>query len=239
MKVYGLTLLRGMGITLAHFLSSYGVGWRRRPQKPGARGVSRLSRTDGLFTVQYPDEKLEVPERFRVLPVLLYDGKEGEERTQERERCTACGICAKVCPPQCIWIVQAKNEAGKPIPKAGEFYIDVDVCMNCGLCAEYCPFDAIKMDHTFELGSEERHASHIFDSGKLHVSTEYYARTHPKAWAEEQARKKAEAERKAAAARKAAEAREQAAREKAQAGGKGPEPPPPEKEPPDAGGEQG
>ena len=23
--------------------------------------------------------------------------------------------------------------------------------MNCGLCAEYCPFDAIKMDHDYEI----------------------------------------------------------------------------------------
>ena len=84
--------------------------------------------------------------------------------------------------------------------KASEFVIDVDVCMNCGFCAEYCPFDAIKMDHKFELGGGERDKSHIFDIDKLHVSTEYYAKTHPKAWGEEQAKRKAEAEKKAAAA---------------------------------------
>ena len=93
-------------------------------------------------------------------------------------------------PPQCIWIVQDKSPEGKPVPKASEFYIDVDVCMNCGLCAEFCPFDAIKMDHAIELGGSERQESHIFGIDRLHVSTDYYAKTHPRAWAEEEARRR-------------------------------------------------
>jgi ferredoxin len=40
-----------------------------------------------------------------------------------------CGICAKVCPPQCIWIVQQTDDAGKPIPKPDEFFIDTSVCI--------------------------------------------------------------------------------------------------------------
>ena len=201
MKIYGLELLRGLTITLGHFVTSYTAGLRRTFRNR-LRGQVRQHPTDkGIFTVQYPDERLKVPERFRVLPVLIFDGKEGESWATETERCTACGICAKVCPPQCIWIVQGKDPStAKPIPKASEFYIDVDVCMNCGFCAEYCPFDAIKMDHKFEWGSGERQTSHIFDIDKLHVSTEYYAKTHPKAWGEEEARRKAEQAKKAAAA---------------------------------------
>ena len=200
MTIYGVELVRGLGITLRHFFVSYTVGLRRTFRNRKRGFVRQHPKEQGVFTVQYPDERLKVPERFRVLPVLIYDGKAGEKWTQEKERCTACGICAKVCPPQCIWIVQGKDPAGKPVPKASEFYIDVDVCMNCGFCAEFCPFDAIKMDHKFELGGGERNLSHIFDIDKLHVSTEYYAQTHPKAWEEEQARRKAEADKKAAAA---------------------------------------
>jgi NADH-quinone oxidoreductase subunit I len=199
MRIYGLELLRGLGITLGHFITSYTVGFQRGFRNRLRGQVRQHPREKGIFTVQYPEERLKVPERFRVLPVLIFDGKEGESWSQQTERCTACGICAKVCPPQCIWIVQGKDPAGKPIPKASEFTIDVDVCMNCGFCAEYCPFDAIKMDHQFELGSDERHTSHIFDIDKLHVSTEYYAKTHPKAWAEEEGRRKAEQAKKAAA----------------------------------------
>ena len=201
MKIYGLELLRGLGITMGHFVASYTVGFRRGLGARLRGQVRRHPGEKGIFTVQYPEERLQAPERFRVLPVLIYDGQKGEPWTQEKARCTACGICAKVCPPQCIWIVQAKDPSGaKPVPKASEFTIDVDVCMNCGLCAEFCPFDAIKMDHDFELGGGERQASHLFDIDKLHVSTEYYAETHPKAWAEEESRRKAEAAKKAAAA---------------------------------------
>jgi len=205
LKLYGLELLRGLGITLSHFIGSYAVGISRRLTGEGKVPIVHGQREKGIFTVQYPEEKMAVPERFRVLPMLIFDGKEKETWKTETERCTACGICAKVCPPQCIWMVQGKNEAGKPIPKASEFYIDVDVCMNCGLCEEFCPFDAIRMDHTFELGSSERQISHIFDIDRLHVSTEYYAKTHPRGWDEEQERKRADALRKAEAAKKAAE----------------------------------
>ena len=192
---------------MGHFIASYTVGFRR-----GLRGrlrgkVQQTAGEKGIFTVQYPEERLKLPERFRVLPVLIFDGKKEEKWTPQTERCTACGICAKVCPPQCIWIVQGKDAAGKAVPKASEFTIDVDVCMNCGLCAEFCPFDAIKMDQNFELGDGERWKAHLFDIDRLHVSTEYYAQTHPKAWTEEEARRKAEADKKAAAAAAAAKAK--------------------------------
>ena len=146
------------------------------PSAVTSRRSSRTSKTEGLFTVEYPDERLPVYERFRVLPVLIYDADDGNVR------CTSCNICAKVCPPQCIWMTHAKAPDGKPVPLPEDFYIDMDVCMNCGLCAEYCPFDAIKMDQNFELSNYERHQTHIYSMQDLLVSSDYYARTHPEAW---------------------------------------------------------
>lgn len=204
MALYGVELLRGLGITMTHFIRSYVRGTGRRPARDGT-GVRQPASQSGLFTVPYPEEKLALPERFRVIPFLVYNGKDAEAPTEDANRCTACGICAKVCPPQCIWIVQAKDPAtGKPKPKPSEFVIDVDVCMNCGLCAEFCPFDAIKMGHDFELSNSEREQSHIFDMDRLLVSTERYAKTHPKAWAEEEAQRQAAAAKKAAVAAPAA-----------------------------------
>ena len=79
------------------------------------------------------------------------------EDGEQEIRCTSCGICAKVCPPQCIWIERTTNpETKRPVPEPKEFYIDVDICMNCGFCSEYCPFDAIKMDHDYELSVYKR-----------------------------------------------------------------------------------
>lgn len=150
--------------------------WRKakRGEEPTVR---QDFETQGIFTVEYPDERLPVYERFRVLPMLVYDDEDGNVR------CTSCNICAKVCPPQCIWMTQAKAPGGTVVPLPEEFFIDMDVCMNCGLCAEYCPFDAIKMDHNFELSNYERHQTHIYSLQDLLVSSDFYANTHPEAWA--------------------------------------------------------
>ena len=109
-------------------------------------------------------------------PCCVYDDADGYVR------CTSCNICAKVCPPQCIWMIHARGPDGNPVPMPEDFYIDMDVCMNCGFCSEYCPFDAIKMDQNFELSNYERHQSHIYSLQDLLVSSDYYAQTHPEAW---------------------------------------------------------
>jgi len=190
----GQGVIRGHLVTLRRFLLTFwrdfreGKGFSRRggghllvdlfskPNRGSEPTVQQDFKTDGLFTVEYPDERLPVYERFRVLPMLVYDTEDGNVR------CTSCNICAKVCPPQCIWMTQAKSPKGTVVPLPEDFYIDMDVCMNCGLCAEYCPFDAIKMDHNFELSNYERHQTHIFSLQDLLVSSEFYAKTHPQAW---------------------------------------------------------
>jgi NADH-quinone oxidoreductase subunit I len=201
--MYGLGILKGLGVTLKHFIETYldDIRWfgKRYYTKEGIQ--RRLSPdTTGIFTIQYPEEKLPIPEEFRFIPFLLYE--EGEDGEQV-DRCTSCGICAKVCPPQCIWIVRTNDpKTGRPIPAPAEFYIDVDICMNCGFCAEYCPFDAIKMDHDFELSVYDRFERNIFDKEKLSRPVSYYASIRPENYTrEEKARADAEA---AKAARRAA-----------------------------------
>ena len=131
----------------------------------------------GIFTVQYPEERVPVPEEFRFVPFLVYDLDEGGEK---KYRCTSCGICSKVCPPQCIWIERSTNpKTGRPVPDPAEFYIDVDLCMNCGLCTEFCPFNAIKMDHDYEISVYDRLSNNIYDKDKLGKSVEYYASIRP------------------------------------------------------------
>jgi NADH-quinone oxidoreductase subunit I len=201
--MYGLGIIKGLGVTLKHFIETYldDIRWwgRRYYTEEGLQ--HRMSKnTRGIFTVQYPEEKLPVPEEFRFIPFLLYE--EGEDG-QITERCTSCGICAKVCPPQCIWIERTNDPTtGRPIPAPKEFYIDVDICMNCGFCAEYCPFDAIKMDHDYELSVYNRHDKNIFDKDKLMKPVSYYASIRPVNYQrEETARAEADA---AKAARRAA-----------------------------------
>ena len=155
--MFGSGVLKGLGVTLKEFVATYVDDVKKIPSRY-AGGKEELDQTaasaqNGIFTVQYPEERRKLPERFRYIPMLIYDAETGEDR------CTACGICAKVCPPQCIWIVRAKDEKGKPITQPAEFFIDTTICMNCGLCAEFCPFDAIKMNHDYEIAALPAHAA--------------------------------------------------------------------------------
>lgn len=206
---YGLGVLRGMGYTLRHFFDSFIVGHNEQPAAAGdlphafgerAKWEPGMpTQVGGLFTVQYPEEKLPLPERFRFIPFLVYDEEPDAERAAfDGIRCTACGICAKVCPPQCIWMVQGKGDDGRPRPVATEFYIDASICMSCGLCAEYCPFDAIKMDHDYELASYDRMKNNIHDMERLLKPASYYAEIRPTYYAQEEQAKAEEAAQKAA-----------------------------------------
>jgi NADH-quinone oxidoreductase subunit I len=46
--------------------------------------------------------------------------------------------------------------------------------MNCGFCMEFCPFDAIKLDHDYELASYDRTAAHIHDKERLSKPISYW-----------------------------------------------------------------
>lgn len=176
----GLGILRGLWTTFRHFINTYIEDIRGgKKHYYTAEGIEsrRSAETEGIFTIQYPEEKLPIPEEFRYLPFLVYEETAEGERDY---RCTACGICAKVCPPQCIWIVRDTDpQTGKPVTHPKEFSIDVDICMNCGFCAEFCPFDAIKMDHDYEIASFNRMTSHIFNKERLGKPVSYYASIRP------------------------------------------------------------
>jgi NADH-quinone oxidoreductase subunit I len=208
--MFGLGVLKGLGITLKHFISTYVDDIRYVYFPSSATSEQAFARRqgpegEGLFTVEYPEMKLATPENFRFLPFLVTDYTVPKDSPDfdraewlKLNRCTSCGICAKVCPPQCIWIVRTDDpETGKPIPQPAEFYIDTDICMNCGYCAEFCPFDAIKMDHDYELADYEREHGHVHDLERLLQPLTYYASIRPN-WnaREEAARRAAEEERK-------------------------------------------
>jgi NADH-quinone oxidoreductase subunit I len=195
--MYGLGVLKGLGLAFRHFLETYIDDfrhWGKRYKTPEGIAYRASKDVKGIFTVQYPEEKIPVPEEFRFVPFLIYEEKNGEIEY----RCTSCGICAKVCPPQCIWIVRSSDpNTGRPIPDPAEYYIDIDICMNCGYCAEYCPFDAIKMDHNYELASYSR-SNNIYDKTMLGRPVSYYASIRPINYQrEENARLEAETQRAA------------------------------------------
>jgi NADH-quinone oxidoreductase subunit I len=198
--MYGKGIIKGLGVTLKRFLDTYldDIRWLgKRYYTPAGIAHRSGKKSRGIFTIQYPEEKLPVPEEFRFIPFLVYEEGPNGERN---ERCTSCGICSKVCPPQCIWIVRTTDPAtGRPIPVPAEFYIDVDVCMNCGLCAEYCPFDAIKMDHDYEIATYNRLKDNIYNKTRLMKPVSYYAGIRPANYKREEEARKAKEAAKAAA----------------------------------------
>ncbi len=190
--MFGIGIAKGLAVTFKHFIETYLDDLKYFPRRYSEVALeSRQSvRGRGLFTVQYPEQERPVPEAFRFLPFLVYDIHVEGDTTRQVVRCTACGICARVCPPQCIWIVRAQDEKGKPLTAPAEFCIDIDVCMNCGFCAEFCPFDSIVMDHEYKLADYERHVGHIYNLQKLLRPAGYYARIRPNQYAARQAAKK-------------------------------------------------
>ena len=56
----------------------------------------------------------------------------------DENKCTSCGICARVCPYNAI-TVDKKNKRPAVVIEAA--------CAGCGTCAAECPFDAVDMNH--------------------------------------------------------------------------------------------
>lgn len=95
-----------------------------------------------VITVQYPYEKVELPERSRWAVAQKYD-EDGNHR------CTACLACEKACPDYIIDIQFTQGE--DRLKHIDRWRYEIGACMMCGLCVEACPFDAIEMSHDYEL----------------------------------------------------------------------------------------
>ncbi len=96
------------------------------------------------FVRQYPEERWVPPPIFRGRPVLVVEDETGVER------CVACGLCARVCPPLAIQVQAAETELDKErYPEL--FEINMLRCIFCGFCEEVCPEEAIIMSKDFEL----------------------------------------------------------------------------------------
>lgn len=121
MSIWGTGILNGMRITMRNMLR-------------------------GPITVQYPREKVTLPERARWAVQMKHD-KTGAHK------CTACMACEKACPDFIIKIdVTQGEDRSKHIDRWG---YEIGACMMCGLCVEACPFDAIEMGHDYELARRD------------------------------------------------------------------------------------
>ncbi len=137
-----LSLVKGLLITFAYLF--------RRP-----------------ITSQYPEERVDLPLRFRGRLVLPVDPDKGANR------CTACMRCVKACPNHSIDIVKETGPDGKP--RAAKYLYNLGTCMFCNICVETCPFFAIVMSDEHELATTER------DSLVRDLASENYRLTGKKA----------------------------------------------------------
>lgn len=110
-------------------------------------------------TVQYPEEPILLGPEFRGRPVLVAENG--------KERCVACGLCARVCPPFAIHMQAAETDDPKERYPA-IFEINMLRCIYCGLCEEVCPEEAIVMSPEYDIVFRSREEA-IFTKEKLLV----------------------------------------------------------------------
>ncbi|MBB3230493.1 NADH-quinone oxidoreductase subunit NuoI [Halomonas stenophila] len=108
-------------------------------------------------TVQYPEEAVYLPPRYRGRIVLTRD-PDGEER------CVACNLCAVACPVDCIALQKGEKDDGRWYPET--FRINFSRCIYCGMCEEACPTSAIQLTPDFEM-SEYRRQELVYEKADL------------------------------------------------------------------------
>jgi NADH-quinone oxidoreductase subunit I len=114
------------------------------------------------FTIEYPEERFVQTPSFRGRPILVAENGV--------ERCVACGLCSRVCPPLAIDVQAAETPLNKErYPE--RFEINMLRCIFCGFCEEVCPEEAIIMSQDYELAFENPKDA-IFGKDKLIVPIE-------------------------------------------------------------------
>jgi NADH-quinone oxidoreductase subunit I len=126
-----------------------------------------------IITVQYPHDTLPMPARFRGHIRLLLDPETG------RPRCTACTLCAKACPSNCIELDGLRREGDKK-KSVSKYDLDFTKCSLCGSCVEVCPSDAIDFSRDYNVVSLSREDfAHMDLYAKVEAEAAAWAKTHP------------------------------------------------------------
>jgi len=119
----------------------------------GGLRVTGRNTLERPITVQYPYERLALPERFRGQVVMLDSPELGGTA------CIACEACLRACPADCISFDAVEvtwEEVKKRRRTAREYRIDWGMCVNCGFCVEVCPVNCLAFLRDYELSSYER-----------------------------------------------------------------------------------
>ncbi|MGD8394627.1 MAG: 4Fe-4S dicluster domain-containing protein [Candidatus Eiseniibacteriota bacterium] len=105
-------------------------------------------------TIQYPDQRMQMFDRFRG---LLHN---------RIEDCIGCAACARACPVDCIVVITQKASKDVDLGQTRDgtakklhvyqFDIDTLKCIWCNLCTEVCPTESLTMSSEYEVASYDR-----------------------------------------------------------------------------------
>lgn len=151
------TLFVGFKLTSTHLWQA-----RKRRNRSYVDQQDYFTQDTGRVTLDYPNEKLEVPEIGRY------------KLHNEIDDCIVCDKCAKVCPVDCIDIEAIKSpevygKTSDDTPKrlyAAKFDIDMAKCCFCGLCTTVCPTECLTMTDDYDF-SEFDIRKHNFGFGDM------------------------------------------------------------------------
>jgi len=143
-RLYLPALLGGLKVTTRHFVNTFFKG--------------------EAVTLEYPEQKWNVPPGYRGAPYLVRD-QEG------KTKCVSCQLCEFVCPPKAIRIIPpgpdgppADRPNAEKMPR--EFEINMIRCIFCGFCQEVCPEEAIFLLKDYSLTGLSR-AEMIYNKEQL------------------------------------------------------------------------
>lgn len=142
-KIYHIfgSVLKGLNLTFRHFFAA-----TESRKVKSITDKDYFSQDTGITTIQYPHQKLPVPEVGRY------------QLDVEMDDCIVCDLCAKICPVDCIEIesIKSTEAIGKTSDGttkrlyAAKFDIDMAKCMYCGLCTVVCPTECIIMTDQYD-----------------------------------------------------------------------------------------
>lgn len=76
--------------------------------------------------------------------------------TYDAAKCVNCGMCERVCAPQCMTRTQRPAPGGEPGDLEITFLFDLTSCTFCGLCADFCAKKAIVLTDDYLMTGTSR-----------------------------------------------------------------------------------